>query len=246
MPLLVKILHRSKKRTLVAIPFFFTFGNALCGFLSIISSIEGDCTAASYYIILAVLMDLLDGRIARALNSVSALGTELDSLCDAVSFCIAPSILIYRWHSAHDDIFLLGALLIYICAGLFRLAKFNSTIYQQRNHFIGLPTPISALWIVHCILYHEWLQSAGLWFLVGPHGIKTILFICSLLMVSTIKFATYKQVRMPLIYKLALFCICILMFSGMYCEYPSTFFALMLYIAISVGKHGSLFMQRCL
>src|SRR3989338_6332165 len=90
---------KSKQDQLKAlIPFVFTFSNALFGFLSIIKTFEGDFVSAAWFIVAAVVMDGLDGRAARYLGTANELGGELDSLCDAVSFCLAPTVLFFCWY----------------------------------------------------------------------------------------------------------------------------------------------------
>jgi phosphatidylserine synthase len=85
------------RKYLFIIPFFFTFANAALGFISVLYAIEGNLLFAAYSIILAMLMDGFDGRTARYFNVQSAIGGELDSLSDAISFCFAPMIMIYSW-----------------------------------------------------------------------------------------------------------------------------------------------------
>ena len=80
------------------VPFIFTFANVFFGFFSIIKTIEGDFIAAALSIIVAAVMDGIDGRLARYLGTDGDLGSELDSLCDAVSFCLAPAVLLYSWY----------------------------------------------------------------------------------------------------------------------------------------------------
>ena len=81
-----KKLQHSGKKNLFIIPFLFTFGNALCGFMSVIKTLDEEYLLAALFILLAALMDLCDGRLARWFGSTSVLGMELDSLCDAISF----------------------------------------------------------------------------------------------------------------------------------------------------------------
>src|SRR3989338_3074570 len=116
---------QSSRHLKVLIPFFFTFGNVFFGFYSIIKTIEGDFIAAALCIMAAAIMDAIDGRLARFLGTAGDLGSELDSLCDAVSFCLAPSVLLYSWYLhdfGHAGLFV-PALVLYLCAGLFRLAR---------------------------------------------------------------------------------------------------------------------------
>lgn len=118
-------LQNSGKKKLFLIPFFFTFANALCGFMSVVKTLDEEYLIAALCIILAAGMDLCDGRLARMIGSTSVLGMELDSLCDAISFCFAPAILLYSWSLYQLGVAGLVVLSLYLCAGLFRLARFN-------------------------------------------------------------------------------------------------------------------------
>jgi CDP-diacylglycerol---serine O-phosphatidyltransferase len=129
------------KESLHIIPYFFTFANALFGFLSVIAALKGNFILAASYIGLAACMDACDGRLARAFGSTSYLGAELDGLCDAISFCCAPPILLYCFYQDTMGIVGLAILGSYLCAGLFRLAKFNTTKTTYNGYFSGLSTP---------------------------------------------------------------------------------------------------------
>jgi len=181
------------KKSRASLPFLFTFANAGLGFLSIIQALEKNYTAAIYCLLGAGLMDLLDGRVARALNATSALGAELDSLADAISFCLAPCILLYAWYS--DTIGYLGifALVLYLLAGIFRLAKFNITHQQQSLHFIGLPTPVAALCVTSLILYNTWIAHQETQFLLYKKTPFILIISLAFLMISSIPFPNIKK-----------------------------------------------------
>jgi CDP-diacylglycerol--serine O-phosphatidyltransferase len=189
-------LHNSGKQKLFLIPFLFTFGNALCGFMSVIQSLEENYVLAALFIVLAAFMDLCDGRLARYFQSTSVLGMELDSLCDAISFCFAPAILLYGWslyqlHTA--GMIVLG---IYLCSGLFRLARFNITSIDHAHTFIGLPTTIAAFFFANVVIYEQWLAASKFAWLVRPERIAFMVTIIALLMISSIKFPSIKAVKM--------------------------------------------------
>lgn len=189
-------LQHSSKKKLFLIPFLFTFGNALCGFLSVIQSLEENYVLAALFIVLAAFMDLCDGRLARYFQSTSVLGMELDSLCDAISFCFAPAILLYGWslHQLHTaGMIVLG---IYLCSGLFRLARFNITSIDHTHTFIGLPTTIAAFFFANVVIYEQWLASSKFFWLVRPERIAFMVTIIALLMISSIKFPSIKAVKM--------------------------------------------------
>lgn len=198
----LKVLRNlSKKRykqSLFVIPYLFTYLNAIFGFLSILKAFEGDFITAAYYIILAALMDGCDGRLARALGSASYFGMELDSLCDAISFCLAPTILIYCW--IPNTIALPGklALAFYLCAGLARLAKFNTTTDKQQTDFIGLPTTIAAFFISSLVLYDSWIESHSWKLLLNKPVLFSVICFIAYLMVSSVRFYSFKKYKFNL------------------------------------------------
>jgi len=170
------------------IPNLFTLANLFSGFSAIIAISEGDLNKAGMFIVLAGLFDVLDGTMARLTKSTSELGVELDSLCDAVSFGVAPSFLLYK-----TILFTLGPIGILIAslsalAGVYRLARFNVQLagFEDKLFFTGMPIPSGALTLV----------SYGLF--IAPSGIiptealipvtSIIIMIVALAMISTVKF----------------------------------------------------------
>ncbi len=115
-----------------------TLINIIFGSLALIQTMESNYVIAAIFILCAVFMDGIDGRVARKFGVMSDIGKQLDSLCDLVSFGVAPAILIYA-QLLYDLPLLLGvvAALIYIMCGAFRLARFN--VLNISDHFIGLP-----------------------------------------------------------------------------------------------------------
>ena len=127
------------------LPTSFTVANIFCGFYSIIASMRADTELAAALIGLAILFDLLDGRVARMANATSEFGREFDSLADVISFGVAPGILLYSW-GLHlmNRVGWLACFLFVIC-GAMRLARFN--IQQKvvdKRFFVGLPIPAAA------------------------------------------------------------------------------------------------------
>ncbi|NMC44857.1 MAG: CDP-diacylglycerol--serine O-phosphatidyltransferase [candidate division Zixibacteria bacterium] len=166
-------------------PNIFTAGNIFCGFLSLISAAEGEPTHAAWLIILAGFLDGLDGKVARLSGGGSALGKELDSLADFISFGVAPAFLVYtfklnvlgKWG------WIIG--LVYITAAGYRLARFNLlATSDEKKHFLGLPVPGAALTLVSYVIfcYAIWDQIEYGEYLVS----MMILF--SALMVSQIEY----------------------------------------------------------
>lgn len=193
-----KKLQHSGKKNLFVIPFFFTFGNAFCGFLSVINTLEENYFMAALFILLAALMDLCDGRLARWFGSTSVLGMELDSLCDAISFCFAPAILLYSWSLYQLGTFGMIVLGLYLCAGLFRLARFNISSVNQTSYFTGLPTTIAAFFFANLVLYESWIAQSAFAAMVRPERIAFVGAVIALLMISYVKFPSLKVVKMKI------------------------------------------------
>ncbi len=129
-----------------AIPNLFTFGNLVCGILSIIMTFEGNLQLACIFVLLAGLMDRYDGRIARFLQVSSDLGKELDSLADLVSFGVAPSLLMFKMNNfVTFGVIGYALALLFPVAGAYRLARYNSTYFD--NVFLGIPITIAGMFV---------------------------------------------------------------------------------------------------
>ena len=138
------------------IPSLFTLLNMFLGFLAIISVVEGNYIRAAYLIIGAAIFDALDGKLARWIQQPSQFGAELDSLSDAVSFCLAPALLIWALY-ARDLHPVLGALIAGapLFFGTLRLARYNVGQHSKpQSYFEGLPSPVNALAVVALVLYY--------------------------------------------------------------------------------------------
>lgn len=161
---------------------FVTFCNMLAGAISIIMSLNGKFRTAMAFIIIASIADRYDGKVARRLNTDSELGVQMDSMGDVISFGVAPAILVYTFRimPLEGNIRIIGGIstMIYICAGAFRLARFNVDGMDEDNSFQGMPIPIAGLIIVAMLMFgHK----------IGIIPIIIAEFILALLMVSKIK-----------------------------------------------------------
>jgi CDP-diacylglycerol--serine O-phosphatidyltransferase len=137
------------------IPSLFTVLNLFCGFLSVINATSGDLNHAGLFIIYAALFDAFDGVVARFTGTSSKFGVELDSLADVISFGFAPSVLLYQFYfNRLDGLGIALASLPMIFSAL-RLARFNAQLIGfDKNYFIGVPVPISAITIASFFLFH--------------------------------------------------------------------------------------------
>ncbi len=136
------------------IPGVFTMGNVVCGFFSILSTLEGNVTTAAWLVLLAALLDALDGKVARISGGSSRFGVELDSLADFLSFGVAPGVLVHAL--ALGDLGRWGWLvaIVYIMAAAYRLARYNLLAdTDEKRDFVGLPAPGAAFLLVSYVIF---------------------------------------------------------------------------------------------
>ena len=137
--------ERRFQRGVYVLPGMFTVGNMFCGWACIVYAMRGDFATAAPLIGVAMILDTLDGRIARATGATSDFGVEFDSLADVVSFGVAPAILMFTW--GLESLGRLGwaAGFLYVTAAAIRLARFNiQSKGSDRRYFVGLPSPPAA------------------------------------------------------------------------------------------------------
>ena len=176
----------SKKRFF---PNALTILNMFLGFSSILLIMNGKYIEAGFLILLAGIMDIFDGKIARLLGISSKFGVEFDSLADVVSFCVAPSILVYNIYCNELNT-MVGAIFSFIplIAGTVRLAKYNleSDEGNPKSYFTGLSTPISAVTILAFMYFNN--QIIGDDFYGDPRLGLSLVGVLGLLMLSPIPF----------------------------------------------------------
>jgi CDP-diacylglycerol--serine O-phosphatidyltransferase len=186
------------KKGLYLIPNLFTTGNLLCGFSSVIASINGKYVQAALAILIAVVLDCLDGKVARMTNSSSAFGGEYDSLADLLSFGMAPGLLLYAWTLRLFGPFGWLAAFLFVICGALRLARFNvQALTVQRSMFVGLPIPAAAGVIASAVLLLQ--QLHGDFDGIDPERLLSVVlatYVLALLMVSNFKYRSFKQLRL--------------------------------------------------
>lgn len=184
-------LREQRRRGIFLLPSLLTTGNLFCGFLALILTTQQRFTEASVAVFVAMVLDLLDGKVARLTKTTSQFGVEFDSLADVVSFCVAPAFMLYMLALAPlGRAAWLGAFLFVICGAL-RLARFNVyTGVVDRRYFVGLPTPAAAGMVVAVVLLldgeplERWQASV---IAVGT-------YLVALLMVSTFRYYSFKEI----------------------------------------------------
>ncbi len=229
-------------------PNTFTFGNMFCGLAAIIQTFQGNFDYAAYLIVLGAILDALDGFVARLVKASSAMGVQLDSLADVITFGVAPSILVYKLSLESLGIWgiLISSLLM--MGGAYRLARFNVQLVGfDKDVFTGLPIPAQAATICSFILSYSWFEN------VLSVDKQTILIplviLLALLMVSTIKYdslpkfnkTTFQKEPFKIIILAALVLLIILL------KIEGLFIGMILYIIFGISRwltSGTLLKQK--
>ena len=222
------------------IPNMFTLGNLYCGFLSIGFAANGQFNNAAILILIGMMLDSMDGRLARMLKADSQLGKELDSLADIVTFGVAPSFLVY--YTYFHNFGILGTLVagLFPLFGAYRLARFNiSTDKSSLNYFIGVPITAAGGILAILTLFGDLI----------PNIVTTVVFTAlGFLMVSRIRIPSFKEVPLPkygTIVTIFLGSLLFVIWKGTYGQFPYLIYiATPLYIAYLAyrfvkGKHKS-------
>ncbi|MDC0390584.1 CDP-diacylglycerol--serine O-phosphatidyltransferase [Candidatus Thioglobus sp.] len=184
------------KRGIYLLPNILTTFGLFSGFFAIILATKGQYAESAIAIFIAMLWDGLDGRVARLTNTQSEFGEQYDSMADMVSFGVAPALLMYFYlFEGLGKIGWIGAF-VYVAAGSLRLARFNTQIgVQDKRYFQGLPSPAAAALIAGLVwakemmgpsVYDDQFLIIGSWIILVSAGI---------LMVSNIRYYSFKEIN---------------------------------------------------
>ncbi len=221
-----------RRRGIYLLPNLFTTAGLFAGFYGIVSAMNSQFESAAIAIFVAMVMDGLDGRIARLTNTQSDFGVEYDSLADMVSFGLAPALIMYQWSlSAMGKLGWLAAF-VYAASTALRLARFNTqAASEDKRFFQGLPSPAAAALIAGMIWLgetQEFVEVTNLTIVAFP-----ITVLAGILMVSNIRFYSFKEIdfkgRVPFVRILLL----VLLFVFIASEPPLVLFSISLVYAIS-------------
>jgi CDP-diacylglycerol---serine O-phosphatidyltransferase len=183
------------RRAIVILPGAFTSGNLFFGIWSIIAATRGNFTQAAWLIVAGGICDALDGSAARMTRTGTAFGAELDSLVDAISFGVAPALLVY-FHTFKGGEWSWVLSFLFILAVVLRLARFNvEQAGRAKSQFFGLPSPAAGIALAtfypfsQTPLFQNYLS--GFW--PGSVGLAVFMVLCSLLMVSHVPYQVWPR-----------------------------------------------------
>lgn len=184
---------KTPARGIYLLPNLFTTAGLFAGFFAVVASMNGRFEHAAIAIFIAMIMDGLDGRVARMTNTQSAFGAEYDSMADIVSFGVAPALVTYNWALAQQGKLGWLAAFVFVAGGALRLARFNTQLgTADKRYFQGLAIPSAAAILAGMVWVGVDLEvnghDYGLWI-----AIATI--ILGLLMVSNFRYYSFKEVN---------------------------------------------------
>ncbi len=187
--------RKRPRRGIYILPNLFTSASLFSGFYSMIAAIQGNFDSAAWAILISGVFDGLDGRVARMTGTTSKFGVEYDSLADMVAFGVAPGLLAFLWGlQGFGRLGWLAGFLLVATTAL-RLARFN-TLSESRladkKYFMGLPCPSAAIMLATTVLlFHHF----GIMGQVRHYGVLLMVYALSFLMVSNVRYYSFKEVR---------------------------------------------------
>jgi CDP-diacylglycerol--serine O-phosphatidyltransferase len=178
------------RRGVYLLPSLLTMGNMFCGYACVVYAMRGEYATAAPFIGFAVVLDMLDGRIARLTNTTSEFGVEFDSMADIISFGVAPAILSFAWGLQSLGRLGWAAGFMFVAAAAMRLARFNiqSSGGGDKRYFVGMPSPAAAGVIAATVFAYPY----GLYDYRAALPALAMVLVPAVLMVSTIRFRSFK------------------------------------------------------
>ncbi len=184
-------MRKTPTKLIYILPNLFTAASIFSGIFSIVSAINGNFEKAAWLIMLSLIFDGLDGRVARLTNTCSKFGVEFDSLADMVAFGVAPALLLYLFVGYEFSRFGIVVSALFVIFGAIRLARFNvMTTTSEPSVFIGVPIPTAAVFISLLVLLfnkYSFHQDYGVVLLL-------LAILVSMLMISNIRYPSFKKI----------------------------------------------------
>ncbi|CCO24194.1 CDP-diacylglycerol--serine O-phosphatidyltransferase [Maridesulfovibrio hydrothermalis] len=185
-----------KHKGVYILPNLVTVSSLFCGFLAMNWVVEGQYEMSAVAILVSCLLDGLDGKVARLTGTSSEFGVQLDSLADVVAFGVTPAFMVYHWQlQQFGRLGMLAAFLLIACGAL-RLARFNvQTATTPKAHFIGLPIPAAGCTLATLILFAPYIPE-NIAQSVLPMFTLVLVYCLSFLMVSSVRYNSFKEIGM--------------------------------------------------
>lgn len=218
-------------RGIYLLPNLFTTAGIFAGFFAIVAGMHNHYDTAAIALFIAMIMDFLDGRVARLTNTQSDFGKEYDSLSDMVSFGLTPALLVYKW--ALEGLGTLGWLVafLFVAAVALRLARFNTQVTKvDKKYFQGLSCTASAGVVASMVWFGGFLPKEGIFY---QSVVAAVIFILAMLMVSNIRYHSFKDFDPRGRITFMMLLVVVLLFAGIALDPPTVLFIIFGLYALS-------------
>lgn len=230
-----------RRKGIFVLPNLVTSASMFAGFWGMVAALEGKFTESALAILVSLVFDGLDGKVARATKTVSRFGVEYDSLADLVAFGVAPSLLFYLWalHSFGRLGFL--AAFLFAACGALRLARFNVQVdVVGTKYFVGLPIPAAASTLATTVLFADQIGFPGP---VHHWSLLVMIFVLSFLMVSNIHYLSFKELGLGRLRSFN-WLVAMLLFFILVAVQPQVMGFVLLALYVLGGPFGASYMAR--
>ena len=228
-----------RQNSIYLLPNAFTLAALFCAFFAITQSMHGRYDTAAVAVFVSMLLDGMDGRVARWTNSQSAFGEQLDSLADMVSFGVAPALIAYKWQLFEFGRIGYSVAFIYCACAALRLALFNTLIGKvDKRWFIGIPSPTAAALVIGLVWMDHSLGSLPLahwWCLI-------ITLFAGLSMVAQVRFWSFKEINVRR--KVPFFGLLLAVIGFLVITWEPSLVLFLLFLAYSLSGYVMWFWQR--
>ena len=223
--------NRIRRRGIYLLPNLFTTAALLAGFFAIVQAMNLNFDQAAIAIYVAMVLDGLDGRVARLTRTQSAFGAEYDSLADMVSFGAAPALVIYEWSLRGMGKLGWIAAFVYVAGAALRLARFNTMLeVQDKRWFQGMPSPAAAALVAGFVFV---VDDYG----IDPENMRWLAFVVTLFagltMVSNLKYYSFKTINLRKSYPFVAILLFVVFFALLSYQPATVLFAMFVVYAIS-------------
>lgn len=183
---------KARRRGVYILPNLFTTASLLAGFIGLINAARGEIESCALLILISAVLDALDGKVARLTGTASEFGIQYDSLSDLVAFGVSPAFMVWAWMLQAYERWGVAVSFFFVACAALRLARFN--VYSSsgsKKFFIGLPSPAGGCTLALIVFVSPYTPDFMLSFL--PALIMTITFLVALLMVSRVRYFSFKE-----------------------------------------------------
>ena len=230
------------RKGIYLLPNCLTLCGMFAGFYSILSVLSGNYVTAAWAIVVAGVFDGLDGWVARLTNTGSKFGVQMDSLSDAIAFGVAPAVMLYAWSLSSFGRAGAAVAFLFVACGVLRLARYNvQKDVEEKKSFTGLPIPAAAGVAISTVLFFTEMGYSP----TGTLYVPMVIFLSALLMVSTLRFHSIKELNLNRRKPFTVLVIIVMVLTLFFMHPEATLFAIgITYLAGGLAENAYLYIRK--